>query len=128
MDAELEAWLKAATQDLMRAMADDSVDKLAVLGPVMMDQQPGERLVHEFFIGTCGPEGFRFRLVGCEIRAGARLLLNDVRRELRARRFRIQSFDDPLAMARACEEQWPGANTYELRLDIEHIAGIAVVH
>ena len=128
MDAELEAWLKAGTKDLMRVMADDSIDKHAVLGPVMMDQPPGEQLVHEFFIGTCGPEGFRFRLVGCEIRAGARLLLNDVRRELRSRRFHIQSFDDPLAMARACEEQWPGANTYELCLDIEHIAGVGVAH
>jgi hypothetical protein len=30
MDAELEARPKAATQDLMRVMADDSVDKRAV--------------------------------------------------------------------------------------------------
>jgi hypothetical protein len=51
-----------------------------------------------------------------------------LQRELRARRFRVQSVDNQLAMARACEEQWPGANTYELRLDIEHIAGVAVVH
>jgi hypothetical protein len=86
-----------------------------VVGPVLF--HPDGSLRRYFIIATCGSEGFRCEQIIVTRPEDKTAVLSELAK--RQPPLVIHDMNDELAMARLCEELWPGENIKRLRVALE---------